>query len=203
MVRHKIISGCDKMKIIGITGGSGAGKTTVCAELKKCGAVIVDADKISKEVTKKDSPALGEIEKTFGEQYILPSGELDRKSLGKMVFSDDSKLELLNKITHKYIYLKMEQEIKDARSNVVVLDVPLLFGTDFPFQCDLTVAVVADREERIRRIVARDGITRELAEARIKNQMSDDEYRELADICFENDGGIQKIMAFAKEICEN
>ncbi len=191
------------MKIIGITGGSGAGKTTVCAELKKYGAVIVDADKISKEITKKGSPALGEIEKAFGKQYILPSGELDRKALGKMVFSDDSKLELLNKITHKYIYLKMEEKIKNAQSRVVVLDVPLLFGTDFPFRCDLTVAVVADREERIRRIVARDGITREMAEARIKNQMSDDEYRELADICFENNGDTQKIKAFAKEICEN
>ena len=191
------------MKIIGITGGSGAGKTTVCAELKKCGAVIVDADKISKEVTKKGSPALREIEKAFGKQYILPSGELDRKRLGEMVFSDDSKLEILNKITHKYIYLKMEQEIKNAHTNVVVLDVPLLFGTDFPFQCDLTVAVVADEEERIRRIVARDSITREMAEARLKNQMSDEENRKLADICFENNGDTQKIKAFAKEICEN
>ena len=97
------------MKIIGITGGSGAGKTTVCAEFKKYGAVIVDADKISKEVTKKGSPALGEIEKVLGEQYILSSSELDRKKLGELVFSDDSKLEILNKITHKYIYLKMEQ----------------------------------------------------------------------------------------------
>ncbi len=191
------------MKIIGITGGSGAGKTTVCAELKKCGAVIVDADKISKEVTKKGSPALREIEKAFGKQYVLPSGELDRKSLGKLVFSDESKLEILNKITHKYIYLKMEEEIKNANGSVVLLDVPLLFGTDFPFQCDLTVAVVSDKEERIRRIVARDGITREMAEARIKNQMSDDEYRELADVCFENNGDIPKIKAFAKEICEN
>ncbi len=191
------------MKIIGITGGSGAGKTTVCAELKKCGAVIVDADKISKEVTKKGSPALDEIEKAFGKQYILPSGELDRKGLGEVVFSDDSKLEMLNKITHKHIYLKMEQEIKDADKDVVVLDVPLLFGTDFPFKCDLTVAVVADKEDRMKRIVARDGITREMAEARIKNQMSDDEYRDLADICFENNGDAQKIKAFAKEICEN
>ena len=191
------------MKIIGITGGSGAGKTTVCAELKKCGAVIVDADKISKEITKKGSHALGEIEKVLGEQYILSSGELDRKKLGELVFSDDSKLEILNKITHKYIYLKMEQEIKNANSDVVVLDVPLLFGTDFPFQCDLTVAVVADQEERIRRIVARDDITREMAEARIKNQMSDDEYKALADVCFENNGDTQKIKAFAKEICEN
>ncbi|MBQ9757977.1 MAG: dephospho-CoA kinase [Clostridia bacterium] len=191
------------MKIIGVTGGSGVGKTTVCAELKKCGAEIIDADKISKEITRKGSLALAEIAEAFGNEFILPSGELDRKSLGEMVFLDEKSLELLNKITHKHIFAEMEKQIKKATAEVVVLDVPLLFGTDFPFSCDLTVAVIADREERIRRIVARDGITREMAEARIKNQMSNDEYREWADVCFENDGNIEKIRVFAKEICKN
>jgi len=189
------------MKIIGITGGTGAGKSTVCAELRKYGAKIVDADKISKEVTEKGSSALSEIALTFGEEVLLPDESLDRKKLGSIVFSDPQKLKALNDITHKYIFEIMSREIKSANEEIVVLDVPLLFQSDFPFECDLTVAVIADKEERIKRIMARDGIEKEAVIARISNQMSDAEYKKKADICFENDGDIEKVKEFAKKLC--
>ncbi len=190
------------MKIIGITGGTGAGKSSVCDELKRCGADIVDCDRIARQIVGKGQPALAEIAEEFGEEVLTKEGELDRKKMGDIVFSDSRKLELLNKITHKHIFAQMEEQMNTSTANVVVLDVPLLFQSDFPFDCDFTVAVVADREERIGRIMARDGIDRKAAEARMSNQMTDEEYASLADICFVNDGGMEKIRKFADMLCE-
>lgn len=189
------------MKIIGITGGTGAGKSSVCDELKKCGAQIIDADLIARQIVEKGKPALEEIITVFGKDIIMPNGELNRQKLGSIVFTDSNKLTILNKITHKYIFDEMQRQINECSSDVLVLDVPLLFEQDFPFNCDLTVAVVADKEERIRRIMARDGITRKSAEERVSNQMSDDEYIKHADICFKNDGDVTKIKGFAKDLC--
>lgn len=189
------------MKIIGITGGTGAGKSSVCDELKRCGAQIIDADAIARQIVQKGQPALDEIISAFGKDTLDDKGELNRKRLGGIVFADKEKLNMLNKITHKYIFAEMQRQIENAVSDVVVLDVPLLFNSDFPFNCDLTVAVVADKEVRIGRIIARDGINRTTAEERVLNQMSDDEYRNLADVCFENNGDIGKIKEFAKNLC--
>ncbi len=189
------------MKIIGITGGTGAGKSSVCDELKKCGAQIIDADLIARQIVQKGKPALEEIISVFGRDIIAPDDELDRKKLGGIVFADSNKLNILNKITHKYIFDEMQRQINECSTDILVLDVPLLFEKDFPFNCDLTVAVVADKEERIRRIMARDGINRKSAEERILNQMSDEEYIKHADICFKNDGDIAKIKGFANDLC--
>lgn len=188
------------MKIIGITGGTGAGKSSVCNEFKKCGAQIIDADKIARQVVQKGKPALEEIVCAFGKDIITPDGDLNRKKLGGIVFADSNKLNILNKITHKYIFDEMQRQINECSADILVLDVPLLFEKDFPFECDLTVAVVADREERISRIMVRDEISRKSAEERISNQMSDDKYKKFADICFENDGDISKIKDFVRKI---
>ncbi len=189
------------MKIIGITGGTGAGKTSVCDEFKKYGAQIVDSDLIARQVVKKGQPALDEIISAFGNDVITDDGELDRKKVGSIVFSDGDKLKILNKITHKYIFAEMKRQIDESDAEIIVLDVPLLFQDDFPFDCDLTVAVVAYKSERIRRIMDRDGISKEFAEKRILSQLSDDEYKRLADICFENNGDNDKIKEFVKKLC--
>jgi len=188
------------VKIIGITGGTGAGKSSVCNEFKKCGAQIIDADKIARQVVQKGKPALEEIVCAFGKNIITPDGDLNRKKLGGIVFADSNKLNILNKITHKYIFDEMQRQINECSADILVLDVPLLFEKDFPFECDLTVAVVADREERISRIMVRDGISRKSAEERVSNQMSDAKYKKFADICFENDGDISKIKDFVRKI---
>lgn len=188
------------MKIIGITGGIGAGKTTVCDEMKKCGAEIVDADKIARQVVQKGMPALKELEDEFGKDVLTIDGELNRKKLADMVFSDERKLKVLNSITHKYILDEMKMRVNKSESEVVVLDVPLLFQCDFPIKCDLTIAVIADSETRLQRIMKRDGVEKSEAEARMSKQLTDEEYSSLADICFNNDGDMKKIREFAKKI---
>lgn len=190
------------MKIIGITGGSGAGKSTVCAELKKRGALIIDADKISREVSARGGAAFDEIVGAFGEE-ILSGGEIDRKRLGGIVFADREKLDTLNKITHKHIFAEMKRQLSGCRAAVAVLDVPLLFREDFPIKCDLTVAVTAPYNVRIDRIMKRDGIDRGAAEARLKNQLSDAQYASLADMCFENNGTEERLAELADRLIEN
>lgn len=189
------------MKIIGITGGTGAGKSSVCDELKKCGAQIVDSDLIARQVVQKGQPALDEIVSVFGKDILTDDGELNRLKMADIVFTDSQKLDILNKITHKYIFSEMKRQMDESGANIIVLDVPLLFQSDFPFKCDLTVAVIADTDERISRIMVRDGISREIAEKRISNQMSDEQYKSLADICFDNNGDVNKIKEFAKKLC--
>lgn len=190
------------MKIIGITGGTGAGKSSVCHELKKHGAEIVDCDKIARKVVEKGMPALDEIVEVFGADVLTDDGNLDRRKMSKIVFSDAKSLGELNRITHKHIFAEMERQIAHSCSDVVVLDVPLLFQCDFPIKCDVTVAVTASREVRIKRIMARDGITEEEAAARMSKQMTESEYAELADICFVNDGDCERICEFAAQLCE-
>ena len=189
------------MKIIGITGGTGAGKSAVCDELKKCGAEIVDADKIARQIVQKGQPALVEITGAFGTEVLTTDGELNRKMLAGIVFSDCEKLKKLNEITHKYVYDEMKRQIESSMAEIVVLGVPLLFQCDFPIECDVTVAVIADQEERIMRVMQRDGIEREDALSRMSNQLTDKEYAEMADVCFENNGDKERIKEFAQELC--
>lgn len=188
------------MKIIGVTGGIGSGKSTLCACFSELGAEVVDADKIAKEVTLKGGAAYSEIIKEFGDGILDEKGEIVRKALGDIVFNDSKKLELLEEITHKYVFREMETAINKSKSSVVVLDVPLLFQCKFPFNCDLTVAVIADENLRINRVVMRDGLNETQAKDRIRNQLSEDEYRRCADVVFENNGNYDDAMEFAKKI---
>ena len=174
------------MKIIGVTGGIGSGKTTVCSMFASFGAEIVDADEIARAVTKSSGAAYSEIIDAFGEEILLPDGEINRKALGKIVFQDKKSLKLLNKITHKYVFEEIKRRIETSLAKVIVLDVPLLFSSDFPFECDLTVGVILDKEERIKRVEKRDGLAREEILKRIENQISDEDLRDRADVIIEN-----------------
>ena len=174
------------MKIIGVTGGIGSGKTTVCEMFEKLGAEVIDADKIAHDITKRDGAAYAEIIDKFGEKVMLPDGDIDRKALAKIVFSDSEKLKMLEHITHKYVFEEMKKRMDKSTAPVVVLDVPLLFSSEFPFVCDLTVGVTADMEDRISRVFKRDNMTREEIISRINNQISDKTLKENADIIIEN-----------------
>ncbi len=170
------------------------------AEFEKCGAKLIDADKISRQVTAVNGLAFDEIVRCFGKEILNPNGEIDRKILGEIVFDDPKKLELLEKITHKHIFDEMQRQLNGCEAKLAVLDVPLLFNCDFPIKCDRTIAVIADPEIRLRRIMDRDGISEPAAKARMKNQLSNEEYRQLADICFENNSDMGKAEEFAKNI---
>ncbi len=189
------------MKIIGITGGTGAGKSILSKALEKCGATVIDADKISRQVASVGGTAFDEIVSYFGKDILMKNGEIDRKLLGNIVFNDINKLAALDEITHKHIFEEMEKQLKFCKTDIVVLDVPLLFSCDFPIKCDKTVAVIADDEIRLKRIMNRDNISDKMARARMNNQFSNETYRQMADICFENNGDVSAVEDFAKKLC--
>lgn len=178
--------------IVGITGGSGSGKSKVSALFAENGYTLVDADKIAKDIMKNDEKLKKNIKELFGKKYILPNGEVDRKALGQLVFTDKSKRELLNSVTHPAIYEEIVRQVKNGGEKVV-LDVPLLIGSPLYELCDITVAVLADKAKRISRITERDGLDEKAAENRINSQMSDEEYINGTDCRIYNNGSAEEL----------
>ena len=188
------------MKQIGITGGIGSGKSNVCRCFEKLGSKIIDADKISHSVLTPSGGAYPEVVSAFGSGILNPDKTVDRKKLAEIVFSDSEKLEQLNQITHPAIFAEMERQIHTANTDLVCLDVPLLFSSDFPFVCDATVAVVADSDLRIQRILKRDGCTEAEAKRRIAAQLSDDILIEKSDYVLYNNGTKEELAAQVKRL---
>jgi dephospho-CoA kinase len=181
------------MTVIGITGPSGAGKGAVSALLQtKYGFIIIDADSIYHSLVSAPSPCLNEIRQSFGDEVIAYNGALDRKALGQIVFGDEDKLLLLNSITHKYVAEKIIDEIGHCRSRETccAVDAPLLLEAGLDKHCDFTIAVLADKQTRVQRIISRDNISPEKAEARISSQKNDEFYSLGTDYIIRNDGDI-------------
>jgi len=185
------------LRIIGITGGIGSGKSTVSQILRDLGAKIIDADKIAKEIVFKGGVVLKELIEFFGSQILDESGGLDRKKLGEIVFNNPEKLEVLNKITHKYIveriFKDLEKDKKEGKWDIVVVDAPLPVKHGFMDAVDEVWVVTADKETRIKRIMERNGLTYEEALSRISSQLKDSEYLEIADVVIPNDGSIEDL----------
>ncbi len=185
------------MKVIGITGGIGSGKSTVTRIIYHLGARIIDADLISRNITKKGSVALQELVEGFGEDILTQNGALNRRKLASIVFSDSEKRSLLNSITHKHISAEISGKLERFRNKgnieFVVLDVALPIKEGFLEFCDKVWAVVAAKSARIERIIKRSGLTAEEAEARIKSQPSDDAYIKIADVVIENNGSVEEL----------
>ncbi|NLC68969.1 MAG: dephospho-CoA kinase [Clostridiaceae bacterium] len=184
------------MKVIGVTGGIGSGKSTVTKILHDLGARVIDADKVAREVTGKGQPALEEIRSFFGGEVINEKGELDRKKLSSIVFGDKEKLEMLNAITHKYIVNKIMgclEMLRKEQAELVVLDAPLPVEHGFLDIVDEVWVVVAAKEERIKRIMQRSGISHEEALNRLNAQLNDEEYLKHADEVIYNDGSIDEL----------
>ena len=169
------------MKVIGICGGSGSGKTMISLMFNKYDVPAIDTDNIYREITAADGPCNRALAEAFGSEIISDDGSLNRKALAKIVFTGEgakNKLETLNKISHKFILDETrrrlsEYELKGKKAAIV--DAPLLFESGFDKECDVVISVVADKEIRLKRIMRRDKIDRESAEARINSQLSDDE----------------------------
>ena len=179
------------MKIIGLTGGSGAGKGEVCKAFLSYGIESIDTDKVSREVTKKGSECLRELAENFSGEILTAYGELDRKKLADIAFKSKEKLKILNSITHKHILAECQRWIIDrmnARREAVIIDAPLLFESGFDKNCDIIISVLADIEKRVERIIKRDKITHEQAMLRIKNQKDDKFFMEHSDYIIYNNG---------------
>ncbi len=177
------------MLTIGLTGKTGAGKSTVAAYLKEKGCYIIDGDVIARQITEKSSPVLGELQKAFGEDILDEKGELIRKRLAERAFSSRKNTDLLNSITHPAIKKKCEDEIERAAKEgytVSVIDAAALLDSSCKDICDKIVVVTAPEEIRLERILERDGITTEQAMTRIKAQKSDEYYFSYADIIIRN-----------------
>ncbi len=178
------------MKVIGLTGGTGSGKSVVSKSLAQAGAVIVDADQIAHEIIEKGRPAYDEILAYYGREILDAEGNIIRKKLGEIVFHDAEKLAFLNRCTHKYICAETERQIAAAKqadiAKMIVLDAPLLLEAGLERLCDAVWVVYADAAVRAKRVMERDGISLSLAEARIANQKSWKEYAEAADVVIDN-----------------
>lgn len=173
----------NKTLIIGLTGGMGSGKSEAARHLKTLGAVHVDADAVSRSLTAPGGEALPAIREVFGDEVFYADGTLDRRALGAVVFSSVAARHALEGIIHprvQRIALEMADAAREADEDAVLMDVPLLFETGMDALCDVTIVISADIEERIRRVMSRDGLTREDAEARFASQMTDEDRCERA-----------------------
>lgn len=185
------------MKVIGLTGGTGSGKSTVAAYLKEKGCHIIDADKISRELTAKGGEALGAIMSAFGQDVFFEDGSLDRKKLGTIVFNDTQKLKILEGIiTRKVIELTLQRIAKlkvQGNESIVVLDAPLLFECGMNDCTDENWLVICEQEQRVNRLMKRDGMERQSIFDRMANQLRDDEKIILADYIIDNSGTLEEL----------
>ena len=171
--------------ILGITGGTGCGKTTLLTCIGSQGGLILDCDAIYHDLLRTDPALLGAIEKRF--PGTVENGVLQRKKLGKLVFSDEKALNDLNQITHSAVKAEVLRRLAHT-PKLAAIDAIGLFEGGLAELCDVTVAVTAPEEDRIRRLMIRDGIDRDYAKRRIAAQKSAEWFRERCDFCLENNG---------------
>ena len=180
--------------ILGITGSSGAGKSTVCEILeRKYNSQTINADKIAKQLSKQGTSYLQEIVQNFGNDILLQNGELDRKKLANIIYSNSDKRDELNNITFKYIKNEIKDQIKKSDNNIIAIDAPLLLEANLQEICDKTIAVISeDRGLQIQRIIKRDNIDREHAIARLNAQHSNEFYMQNCDDTIINNDTLEK-----------
>ncbi len=179
----------DGLTVIGITGGSGCGKTTALMELEKRGALIVDCDAVYHELLQSCAPMITELADAF--PSAVTAGRVKRDVLSEVVFRDKTALAMLNEITHRYITNEIHIRLKNwamSGGELAALDAIELISSGIAAECDFTFAVTASEESRIQRIMARDGISRERAELRIKAQRPNSYFEENCDVTLSNDG---------------
>lgn len=196
------------IKVIGLTGPSGAGKTTFCQIAADLGIKSIDTDALYHSLLVPPSPCLDELVCEFGEKILDSEGCLDRPRLAAVVFGEggESKLDKLNEITHKYVLGEARSIIADADQNgerAIIVDAPALFESGFDKECDFTVCVLAERASRLDRIVGRDKITEDLARARIDAQKSDEFYKNNSDHTVINNGSPELMKADIQSILSN
>ena len=184
--------------LLGLTGGIATGKSHLSGVLREAGAWIVDADGISRALTAPGGEALPLIRKGFGDSVFHDDGTLDRKALGALVFGDAGRLQKLNDIMHPLIFGRMHTliaEADEAGAPVTVLDVPLLYETRLDRICREVWCAWIPRDIQLKRLMARDGLTRAQAEARIRSQMSAWEKRTRADRYIDTRGSLEESAA--------
>lgn len=179
--------------IIGLTGGSGTGKSSAGQFFKDKGFMVIDMDKLSRNLCEKGQKCLEELVCEFGDDILDKGGNLKRHYLGDIVFNDEKKLQLLNGITHKYIIAETDKIISENTGSNIVLDAPLLFEAGLESRCDKTLAVLSNREIRTERLKKRDSLTHEQVVARLDSQPSDDFYIKKCDVVVFNNSDFEAL----------
>ena len=195
-----------KMRIIGLTGGCGTGKSTVAGLLAEKGGYIIDADKLTVDLQKPGAAAYVEIVKWLGEDYLNADKTLNRRKIAELVFHNKESLRKLNYIVHT----KVSEEIKASVAAIeaayddgfIVLDVPIPVERGFLDTADVIWVVSANDDLRVERLMSRMNISENEAVSRINSQMSNREYEELADVVIENEKGIEELRRKVEEALE-
>ncbi len=187
--------------IIGITGSSGAGKSTVCELLsKKYNMQIINADEVAKELSKKGTDYIKDIVSKFGKDIVDEKGDLRRKKLGEIIYTNDSKREELNSCTFKYIKKEIFKKIEKMNQDNIVIDAPLLFESELDKICDRIIGVISKKQLQIERIVSRDNIDYDHATMRLDAQQKDDFYIKKCDAIIENNHDIKQLEQQVEEL---
>lgn len=181
---------------VAVTGGAGSGKTSVCNHLISLGLKVISTDRIAREVVSAGSQVLRAIVAQFGDGVLKADGSLDRPLLREQIVADIDKKQMLEDIIHPAILKRMHEMVDDLQQRhepIVVVEVPLLFELDLADTFDLVVMVTASRERKIDRMVKRDGVSRESADALLGLQLPDSEKIEQSDIVVKNDGSPEEL----------
>lgn len=186
---------------IGLTGGIGSGKSEVARRLSARGAVVIDADRIAREVVEPGTPGLARVVAAFGEEVLRPDGSLDRERLGAIVFADSEKLATLNGIVHPLVGERVAELQRAAADDaILVYDVPLLVENGLAPMYDVVIVVDAADEVRIARLAAHRGMAGEDARARIAAQARREERLAVADVVIPNEGSLADLEARVEEV---
>lgn len=188
----------NKPYIIGLTGGIGCGKSEAARFLKSLGAYHVDADAISRSLTAENGEALPEIRSKFGDVVFNDDGALNRGQMAQIVFGNEAARRMLEGILHPLVQRNMLKEMDEAAkqgAKVIILDVPLLFETGIDALCDESWTMSAGRETQVERVMMRDHLSREQAEARIDSQMSQEERNARSTKVINTDRAIERTQA--------
>jgi len=191
------------MNIIGLTGGIASGKSTVSRILERLGAVVIDADQLAREAVMPGVPAHRAIVDTFGGGVLLPDGTIDRKALGSIIFADSSARKRLEAIMHPAIRALAEQRLAELRRSgapVAVYMAALLVEAGATDRVDEVWVVYVDRETQVRRVMARDGLSRLEAEQRLAAQMSMEEKAARGQVVIDNNGTPEELERRVEEI---
>lgn len=191
--------------VVGLTGQTGAGKSTVSAVFRRNGFGVINADIVARQVVEKGKPCLSEIADFFGSEIIDGTGNLDRKKLAGIVFTDKAKLEILNSITYPYITQEILNQINTLAmqgKKYILLDAPTLFESRSDDFCEIIISVLADAEIRKNRIIARDNLTPEQAQNRMDSQLDEKFFITYSDYIIHNNGGLEAVSEMAQEIAD-
>lgn len=193
------------MRVIGITGSSGSGKTTVCKIIKKIyNSEILDADKVAKELSNDvNSDYYREMVKLFGKECLLEDNMLNRKKIAEIIYQDEAKRESLNNLTFNYVVKKMKKDLSEIKDkDLVIIDAPLLYEAGVDKLCDKVIAIIAEKSNKVKRICLRDGIDELFAKKRLLIQNEDDFYINKADYVIYNNKDFKELEESIKKVLE-